>query len=108
MRSSGGWGRTLRATVELEEARDVLVLDGALGRQQRRGPPVQPRGALRDDAGVVLAPRVAEAPQQALLWEGEARAEAGAERPGAQLLAQRMPLAVASLDDLVGVEVGVG
>ena len=36
---------------------------------------MQPRGALRDDAGVVLAPRVAEAPQQALLWEGQARAE---------------------------------
>ena len=35
------------------------------------------------------------------------RAEAVAERSEAQLLAQGMPLAVASLDDLVGLEVEV-
>lgn len=35
------------------------------------------------------------------------RAEAVAERPEAQLLAQGMPLAVASLDDLVGLEMEV-
>ena len=68
---------------------------------------MQPRGALRDEAGVVPAARVAQAPQQSLLREGKVRAEAVAERPEAQLLAQGMPLAVASLDDLVGLEMEV-
>lgn len=68
---------------------------------------MQPRGALRDEAGVVPAARVAQAPHQSLLREGELRAEAVAERSEAQLLAQGMPLAVATLDDLVGLEAEV-